>query len=112
MLYIQLCLCVYVTHLKELGADFELRWLAAGLLGAHPPVLDSLKQLVNGPWDDALLLLAQAHIKARPHGVGLPRPRLKHITSNIMRFHFPCSPNIIHPTSMHRNMFLHMCRGS
>lgn len=67
-----------VAHLEELGADFELRRLAAGLLGTLPAVLDSLKQLVNSPRDDALLLLAQVHIEARPHGVGLPRTRLKH----------------------------------
>ena len=67
-----------IAHLEELGADFELGRLAAGLLGTIPAVLDSLKQLVNSPRDDALLLLAQVHIEARPHGVGLPRTRLKH----------------------------------
>lgn len=66
----------YVANLEELSGDFELRWLAAGLLGTHPPVLDSLKQLVDCPRNDALLLLAQIHIEACPHGVGLPRTRL------------------------------------
>lgn len=79
VLYTQTCLHECVAHLQELGADFKLGGLGAGFLGAHPPALDSLKQLVNGPWDDALLLLAQVHIEARPHRVGLPRTRLKHI---------------------------------
>ena len=81
-----------LTHLKELGADFKLGWLGACLLGACPPALDPLKQLVNSPWDDALLLLGQAHIKARPHGVGLPRTRLKHISSTVMKSHSLCAP--------------------
>lgn len=68
-----------IAHLQELGADFKLRRLGARLLGEHLPVLDSLKQLVNSSRDDALFLLAQTHIKACSHGVGLPRARLKHI---------------------------------
>lgn len=66
------------THLQELGADFKLGWLDAGLLGPHPPALDSLEQLVDGPRDDSLLVLAQTDVEARPHGEGLPRTRLKH----------------------------------
>lgn len=61
-----------VSYLQKLGADFKIGRLDARLLGALPPALDALKQLVNSPWDDALLLLAQAHIETRSHGVGLP----------------------------------------
>lgn len=68
-----------VSHLQKLGADFKLWRLDAGLLGSIPPVLDALKQLVNGPWDDALILQAHIHIKTRPHGVGLPWARLEDI---------------------------------
>lgn len=73
----------HVNYLKELGADFKLWWLAAGLLGTFLPVLDSLKELMNGPRDDSLLLLAKTQIEARSHGVGLPRTRLKpHFRNN------------------------------
>lgn len=60
------------AYLQELGADFKVRWLGAGLLGAYPPGLDSLKQLMDCPRDYALLLWAQAYIETRPHGVRLP----------------------------------------
>lgn len=65
------------THLQELGADFKLRCLKSTLLRLCPPPLDSVKQLVNSPWDDALLLLAETHVKACSHGVRLPRASLK-----------------------------------
>ncbi len=94
VLYIHTHPCECVSHLEELGADFKLRWLAASLLGAHPTCLDAFEQLVNSPRDDALLLLAQAYIKARPHGVGLPRTRLKHISSTAVRSHFLVLPTI------------------
>lgn len=65
------------SYLQELGVDLELGGGAALLLGGLPALLDALEEVVDGSRDDAQLLVQDVDVKARPHGVGLPRARLQ-----------------------------------
>lgn len=61
-----------VTHLQELGADFELGCRHTLTL-CHPlALLNAAEEVADGPWDDALLFLRDVHVEASAHGVRLP----------------------------------------
>lgn len=69
-------------YLQELGVDLELRYGPSLLLGGLPALLDALEEVVDGAGDDAQLLVWNVDVKARPHGVGLPRTRLQEEEKN------------------------------
>lgn len=66
-----------VTHLQELGADFELGCCHALTLRRPLALLDAAEEVADGPRDDALLILRDVHVEASAHGVGLPRTSLQ-----------------------------------
>lgn len=60
-------------YLQELCVDLKLR-NGPALLGGGPSArLDPSEQVVDGPGDDAQLLLADVDVEAGPHGVRLSR---------------------------------------
>lgn len=66
-----------VTHLQELGADFELGCCHALTLRCPLALLDTTEEVADGSRDDALLILRDVHVKAGAHGVCLPRTSLR-----------------------------------
>ena len=66
-----------IAHLQELGADFELRCCHPLALRRQLALLDAAEEVADGPRDDALLILRDAHVEAGAHGVRLTRTSLQ-----------------------------------
>lgn len=73
---LHLIISPFCSDLQELGVDLELGRRAALLLRRPAPLLDAPEEVVHGARDDAQFLISDVHVKARPHGVGLPGARL------------------------------------
>lgn len=63
-------------YLEELGVDLKLGYRPSLLLSGLSALLDALEEVVDGSRNDTQLVVYDVDVKARPHGVGLPRTRL------------------------------------